>query len=141
MRGFVSFAISKMLPKSVAKRYPDLSDSMLTETLIEIVKGMDVEAEDIPMALRWLEDISKARGYRNLVGHFAGKRFPNEDVYVFASKNDRDARKVLGNGLAAHRVHTAVTGRSEFLDMTKSVGFAQLWLANKIPEWDQRYLK
>jgi hypothetical protein len=75
-RALELFAISKMLPKSVAKRYPDLSDSMLRETLIEIVKGMDVEAEDIPMALSWLEDFSKARGYRNLVGHFAGKRFP-----------------------------------------------------------------
>jgi hypothetical protein len=62
------------------------------------------------------------------VGHFAGKRFPNQDVYVFASKSDRDARKVLGRGLAAHRVHTAVAGRSEFLEMTKSVE-QELWLA------------
>jgi hypothetical protein len=73
------------------------------------------------------------------VGHFAGKRFPNQDVYVFASKSDWDARKVLGGGLAAHRVHTAVAGRSEFLEMTKSVEQAQLWLAKKIPEWEQRY--
>jgi hypothetical protein len=71
--------------------------------------------------------------------HFAGKRFPNEDVYVFASKSDRDARKVLGGSLAAHRVHTVVAGRSEFFEMTNSVGHAQFWLAKKIPEWEQRY--
>jgi hypothetical protein len=35
---------------------------------------MDAEAEDKPTALTWLEVISKTRGYRNLVGHFAGKR-------------------------------------------------------------------
>lgn len=105
------------------------------------MKGMDAKVEDIPTALTWLEGISKTRKYRNLVGHFAGKRFPNQDVLVFASKSDRDARKVLGRGLTAHRVYTAVAGRSEFLEMTKSVEQAQLWLAKKIPEWDQRYLK
>ena len=33
-RALELFAISKMLPKSVAKQYPDLSNSMLTETLV-----------------------------------------------------------------------------------------------------------
>jgi hypothetical protein len=140
-RALELFAVSKMLPEKAKKLYPNLPDSMLSETLIEIVKGMDAKTEDIPTALTWLEVISKTRGYRNLVGHFAGKRFPNQDVYVFVSKSDRDARKVFGSGLAAHRVHTAVAGRSEFIEMTKSVEQAQLWLAARIPEWDKRYLK
>lgn len=122
-RALELFAISK---KSAANRYQDLPDSKLSEALIEIVKGMDAKVEDIPTALTCLEGISKTRGCRNLVGHFAGKRFPSQDVYVFASKSDRDARKVLGRGLAAHRVHTAVAGRSESLEMTKSVEQAQL---------------
>jgi hypothetical protein len=89
-------------------------------------------------ALSWLEVISKTRGYRNLVGHFAGKRFPGHDVYVFASKSDKDARKVLGFGLAEHRVHTVVAGRSDFAEMVEQ---AQLWLANWVSAWDERYLK
>lgn len=140
-RALELFKIKGMLPESAKKLYPNLPDSKLTETLIEIVKGMDAKAEDIPTALTWLEVISKTRGYRNLVGHFAGKRFPNHDVYVFVSKSDRDARKVFGSDLATHRVHTAVAGRSEFSEMTTSVEAAQLWLAKKIPEWDARYLK
>ena len=60
---------------------------------------------------------------------------------MFASKNDKDARKVLGFGLAEHRVHTVVAGRSDFAEMVKSVEQAQLWLAKKVPEWDERYLK
>lgn len=140
-RALELFAISKMLPKGAAKRPQDLPDSKLTEVLIEIVKAMDAKVEDMPTALKCLEGISKARGCRNLVGHFAGKRFPNHDVYVFASKSDLDARQVLGRSLAAHRVHMAVVGRSEFSEVTKSVEQAQLWLAKKIPDWEQRYLK
>jgi hypothetical protein len=50
---------------------------------------------------------------RNVVGHFAGKRFPNHDVYVFACKSEKDARKVFGFGLAQHEMHTVVAGRFE----------------------------
>jgi hypothetical protein len=140
-RALEVFAISKMLPKSAGKRYEDLPDSMLTEVLIEIVNSMDAAVEDIQRALTILDGISKARRNRNLVGHFAGKRFPNHDVYVFASKSDKDARKALGGSLRAHHVHMAVVGRSEFSAMTKSVEQATLWLAKKIPEWELRYLK
>jgi hypothetical protein len=58
---------------------------------------------------------------------------------VFLGKNERDARNVLGHGLAGDRALTPVVGRSEFLQMTKSVEQAQLWLAKKIPEWQQRH--
>jgi hypothetical protein len=76
-----------------------------------------------------------------LWGTSPGKRFAGPDVYVFASKSDKDARKVLGFGLAEHRVHTLVAGRSDFAEMVKSVEQAQLWLANRVHAWDERYLK
>jgi hypothetical protein len=131
------FVKAKMLSE---ERYSKLPDSKLAEILLDIVTRLDATVEDIPTAIGFLEGISKARGTRNIVGHFAGKRFPNHDVYVFASKNDKDAMKVLGHDLQNHHVQTAVAGRSELFEMTNSVGLAQLWLGGKIPEWDERYL-
>jgi hypothetical protein len=140
-RALELFHLSGMLPESAKKLYPNLPEAKLTETFLEIVNGMDAKTEDKATALIWIELISKTRGYRNLVGHFAGKRFPGHDVYVFASKSEKDARKVLGFGLAEHRVHTVVAGRSDFAEMVKSVEQAQLWLANRVPVWDEQYLK
>jgi hypothetical protein len=137
-RALEVFAIAKMLPSRVTKRYPNLLDSELASVLVDIVKTMDATVEDIPRALTFLEVISKARAIRNLVGHFAGKRFPNKDVYVFVRKSDKDARKG-GVSLRAGHVHTAVAGRSEFLAMTNTIGQTQLWLAEKYQEWEQRY--
>lgn len=115
-----------------------MANSELAGVLVEVVKDMDATVEDIPRALTFIECISKTRAYRNLVGHFAGKRFPNNDVYVFVSKSDKDARKA-GISLKSGHVYTAVVGRSEFLAMTDTVGQAQLWLATKYHEWEQRY--
>jgi hypothetical protein len=84
-----------MLPKCAAKGYQYLTDSDLTEVLIEIVKRMDAKVEDIPTALEYLDGISKARANRNLVSHFAGKRFPDEDrLRVSRQKRARRAERL-----------------------------------------------
>ena len=89
----------------------------------------------------WIEVINVTRKQRNLVAHFAGKRHPKEDVYVFASKSEKDAIKVLGVGLGEQEVHTSVAGRSEFAEMVESAKNAHEWLAGKVPEWNERYPK
>ena len=137
-RALEVFAIAKMLPKSLTSRHRTLPDSEAVEVLANLVKRMNATVEDIPTALFFLERISEARRFRNLVGHFAGKRFPDKDVYVFVSKSDKDARKA-GVSLRAGHVHMTVVGRSEFLAMTNVVGQDQLWLGEKYEEWEQRY--
>jgi hypothetical protein len=84
------------LPENAENGYPDLRDSAPTEVLTEIVKGMDAKVEPIELSLWWLHAISRCQTYRNLVGHFAAKRYQNAEVYVFASESELDVRKVLG---------------------------------------------
>lgn len=110
-RALETFHAAKMLPKDYQKLYPNLPDAKLTEALAAIVSEMDAETEDIETSLMWLQVIDSTRLKRNLAGHFAGKRFPGHDVYVFASKSEKDAKKVLGFGLAQHEVQSPI--RSE----------------------------
>jgi hypothetical protein len=131
-----------MLPKEYVKLWPkSLPDSKMTEALATSIKGMDPKIEDTETALVWIEVINVTRRQRNLVGHFAGKRHPTEDVYVFASKSERDATRVLGTGLGQHEVHTLVIGRSEFAEMVDSAQKAHEWLAAKVTEWNTRYVQ
>lgn len=140
-RALETFHAAKMLPKAYQKLYPNLPDAKLTEALAAIVQETDPNGEDIETALTWLQVIDQTRSHRNLVGHFAAKRYPDHDVYVFASISDKDARKVFGFGLAEHQVHTMVAGRAEFSAMVEAARNAQLWLAKKVPDWNERYLK
>jgi len=133
------FHLGKRLPELASKAFPDLQDGTLTDVLIAVVKAMDHGVEPVT-TVEQLKAIAQCRRYRNLIAHFAAKRFPGADVFVFASKHDRDARKVLGRSLPAHRVHFAVTGRVEFYTMARGLGDLQAWLAAKVPEWDKRYL-
>jgi hypothetical protein len=140
-RALEIFHLAKRLPEKAAKSYPDIPDAELTDVMTEIVKVMDAQVEPIEESLTWLEAISRCRGFRNLVGHFAAKRYPNADVYVFASKSERDARRVMGASLSKHHVHFVIAGRSEFFEMVEGVGDSQNWLAAKVPKWSEQYLK
>ncbi len=140
-RALEIFHLAKRLPENAARWYPDIRDAELTVVLTEIVKRLDAKIEPIEESLTWLEAISRCRPFRNLVGHFAAKRYANADVYVFASKSDRDAKRVMGANLSNHHVHIAIAGRSEFFEMAKGLGDSQAWLTAKIPKWDDQYLK
>jgi hypothetical protein len=130
-----------MLPKEYLKFYPKLQDSKLTEAVANVLKAMDPKPDYLETALVWIEVINVTRKQRNLVAHFAGKRHPKEDVYVFVSKSEKDAIKVLGVGLGKHEVHTSVAGRSEFAQMVESAKIAHEWLAGNVPEWNEQYPK
>jgi hypothetical protein len=133
--------LAKRLPPEHVKKYPNYTDASLTDILRGSVEKMDGNVENLEETLFRLEEIGRCRSYRNLLAHFSGKRYPNEDVYVFASKSDKDARQVLGKELAGHRVHFSIAGRSEFFQLEKLLNDHQAWLSKKIPEWDASYLK
>ena len=73
---------------------------------------MDPAKEKIEELLIRIQVIDSTRLKRNLVGHFAGKRYNGHDVYVFASKSNRDAKKVPGAELGQDEMHLgdAATG-------------------------------
>jgi hypothetical protein len=141
-RALETFHAEKMLPKEYAKLWPDsLPDSKLTEALGVMVKGMDPAKEKIEESLIWIQVIDSTRLKRNLVGHFAGKRYNGHDVYVFASKSNRDAKKVPGAELGQDEMHLVVTLRPGFAEMVQSAKYAHEWLAKKVPEWNEHYRK
>jgi hypothetical protein len=61
------------------------------------------EAEEAVMSLDWsdenrvaLTQIAERRGLRNLVAHFAVRRFPDDDAFLFFTKSDRDFIRLFG---------------------------------------------
>ena len=119
-RAIETFYAEKMLPEKYAKLWPQsLPNSGLTEALREIIADMDPAKERVEESLLWLKVIDSTRLKRNLVAHFAAKRYNGHDVYVFASKSYKDAKRVLGAGLAQHEAHFVATPRAEFPELRR----------------------
>jgi hypothetical protein len=97
-RPVAAFYIANLLSDTASKAFPKQQDVALTDVLIEVVEAMDREAGTVS-TVDHLRAIAQCRGFRNLVVHSAPKRFPGAEVFVFGSKNDRDARKTSGRML------------------------------------------
>jgi hypothetical protein len=137
-RALEVFELAGKLPEKWTKDYPKISDSSLTEALSDIVKTLDPKTEPIEETITWLTAISKFRGFRNLAGHAAARRYPNEDVYIFANKNTGDAKRA-GQTLPKHGFMLSVVGRSEFFDMVQVAVESQKWLSGKLTKWAAAY--
>jgi hypothetical protein len=137
-RALEVFELAGKLPAKWKKEYPKISDASLTEALSDVVGTLDPKVEPVEETLTWLTAISKFRGFRNLAGHAAAKRFENEEVYIFANKSTGDAKKA-GQTLPKHGFMLSVLGRSEFFDMVQAAVDSQKWLSDKLTKWAAAY--
>jgi hypothetical protein len=137
-RALEVFYLAGKLPEKWKKDYPKIVDGLLAEALSDVVRTLDPKSEPIEDTLTWLTAISKFRNFRNLAGHAAAKRYPNEDVYIFANKNTADAKKA-GQSLPKHGFMFSVVGRSEFFDMVQAAVDSQKWLSERLTAWAKAY--
>ena len=86
------------------------------------------------------EILEYGKQFRNLAAHGAGKGFPTENVIVFASRNDRDAKQTIGKKLDLQRVTLAVMDRRIFINLVQETVRCSDWLASQVPYWSDRYL-
>src|SRR6185437_5944272 len=133
-RALEVFELAGKLPEKWKKDYPKISDAALTDALSDIVRTLDPKTEPVEETLTWLAAISKFRGFRNLAGHAAAKRYPDEHVFIFANKNTGDAKKA-GQSLPKHGFMFSVVARAEFFDMVQAAVDSQKWLSERLTKW------
>jgi hypothetical protein len=127
--------------KGKLQRYPKIHSSEVAEAVQQSIKAMDSSIEDIQEALRVLYIIERRREFRNLLGHWAARRIPNEDAIVLLTKNENDAMQTGGAFLGSGHVKSAIMDLADLrgILINELIPF-ELWLANKAGEWRARYI-
>ena len=85
-----------------------------------------------------LAEIEELRGLRNLVAHFAIRRFPSEDAFIFIAKNARDFKRQFGFDPKPGMVMTAVADCEQVRGVLKRVELVQNWLAVATPDLENK---
>jgi hypothetical protein len=103
-------------------------------------KAPDLRTSDLAAAVQslecWeekgrkaLEEVEELRKFRNLAAHFAVRRFPNEDAFLFVAKSKRDYRRVFGEDPPPGAALTSVVDCAQIRGALKHVEHVQNWLA------------
>ncbi|MBI2716538.1 MAG: hypothetical protein HYX37_19150 [Rhizobiales bacterium] len=72
--------------------------------------------------------IKQGRTLRNLLAHFAIRRFPDEDAYVFVTKYAPDFKRVLGHDPEPGMVMASVADAVQIRDLRKMLEGVMQWL-------------
>lgn len=80
-------------------------------------------------AMGALNRISELRSLRNLVAHFAIRRFPNDDAFLFMGKSASDYKQIFGGEADPALMLTATLEAQVLHGLLKEVQDLQVWLA------------
>jgi hypothetical protein len=89
--------------------------------------------------LNALKRIEELRGLRNLVAHFAIRRFPGEDAFVFIAKSARNHKKHFGGEPAPAASVTAVMDGPVLPGIIPELEGLQNWLAKATAEVEKQF--
>jgi hypothetical protein len=106
------------------------------------------EADEAVLSLDWsdpnrmaLNQIVERRGLRNLIAHFAVRRFPNDDAYLFFTKSDRDFKRLYGADPEPGTIMTAILECSQLNDGFRHIHELQKWVAKAASEAELLFLR
>jgi hypothetical protein len=140
-RAIETFDHAKLLQGEAAKKYPKIHSSRVAIAVQDAVKAMDGAVEDIVETIRILEIIERRREVRNLLGHWAARRIPNEDAIVLVTKDEKDAMQTGGAYLDSGYVKSAILDLRDIRGLVvNELAPFEIWLAHKISEWRKRYV-
>jgi len=84
--------------------------------------------------------IKEFRKLRNLVAHFAVRRFPNDDALVFITKSAADYKRVLGAQPNPGMVMTGVIDLPQIRQVCRSIEGLLKWLSEATHQVENHYL-
>jgi hypothetical protein len=106
------------------------------------------EAEEAVLSLDWsdpnrtaLNQIAERRGLRNLIAHFAVRRFPSDDAFLFFTKSDRDFKRQYGRDPEPGMIMTAIVESSQLNHGFRHIHKLQEWVTNAASEAELLFLK
>jgi hypothetical protein len=85
--------------------------------------------------------IKEFRKVRNLMAHFAVRRFPNEDAFVFVTKSAPDFKQVIGHEPEPGMAMTGVADICQVRDVIKVIDGLLSWLSQATREVEDQYFQ
>ncbi|MET4279735.1 MULTISPECIES: hypothetical protein [unclassified Bradyrhizobium] len=124
---------------SVDVRWQRLREAELVGVIIGAVRTMDPDIEPVDETIGRLTEIEFRRSFRNMMGHFAARRYPNEEAIVFFSNDHRDSMRIHNRPLGPTMLLNSLVEVPVLRDLMAHVAQYERWIALKTHEWYRRY--
>jgi hypothetical protein len=134
-----TFHTAHMLPANVNKRFRKLNDGELVDVIIPVVDTMDKDVENIVETTGRLIELQLRRTFRNLMGHFAARRYSSGDFLIMFSNNSKDYKQAHNADIPLRGMMTAALEIADLRGLYNHMATYERWIAEKALEWHRRY--
>lgn len=87
------------------------------------------------------DHIEAMRKVRNLLAHFAVRRFPTEDAFALITKDERDFERALGRKPSSGEAMTSVVDGEQLRSMIGPIDRLVTWVAKMTQEIEDQFFK
>jgi hypothetical protein len=112
-------------------------------TITDVEKAILAMPEIVGANRIAIERIVEFRGLRNLLAHFAVRRFPNDDAFLFVTRSARDFKREFGRDAPPGEALTAILEVDQVRKLVKVVEDLLDWLSKatvEIEGWEPKPL-
>jgi hypothetical protein len=110
-------------------------------TIADVQKAIQSLPDWSESNLYALRQIEEFRGIRNLLAHFAIRRFPEDDAFVFVTKSARDYKREFGADPQPGAVMTGVAEVGQIREIIKVVEKLVTWLSQATAQIEDQYFR
>ena len=137
-RSLEIFATAGKLTEAENKKRHEMNMGKVVKTIERVICSLEpVMTQDYH---KTFGDIEYGRSVRNLIAHWAPRRVPDQDIYVFFTRSAFDVKQATGGELGVNYVANAVLESPRLRSFLPTVQILQGWLAYKTVEWYTTYM-
>jgi hypothetical protein len=125
--------VAKVLKSSWTGKMPNLTFADLEKAILSLPDWSDPN-------LYALNQITEMRAVRNLCAHFAVRRFPNDEAFIFITKSNRDYRRYFGSDPEPGAIMTAIVEVDQLKGALKHIEGLHTWLSKTAPRLEGIFL-
>ena len=127
------FELADALPHPIKGKVANL-------TIVDVQKILQAMPDTSEQNRIAFENIVEFRGMRNLMAHFAIKRFPTDDAFVFLTKSARDYKREFGRDPKPGVLLTAVVEVQQIRAVIPTIEALSGWLSQATTEIENQWL-
>ena len=113
---------------------------MANATITEVERAILSLPDWAPANRFALGQVAENRGIRNLVAHFAVRRFPADNAFVLITKSARDFKREFGYEPEPGEVFTAILQVSQLRELLRSIEGVLKWLSVATKEIEAQWV-
>ncbi|ELI8099906.1 hypothetical protein RSG06_003883 [Yersinia enterocolitica] len=129
------------------ERKVNIDFKFMVDNLLLSLNKIETDPDEIAEVIERINEVVYRRDHRNIFAHWAGKKIPKKDAFVFLTSNIKDMKRVIrmkkedGYIITSGVVNYVIYDAADLKGLFTHIHEYEVWIAHKTAEWLEKFRK